>query len=125
MRTIPGQQKMHPVHCCNRNMRGIGESLLRQSQRFLQSTRQINDLVGQVQKRQALQSGHALASGFGIARRGLIQNELLDVDVESRAAFLPPLSSDLLMTRANQVPARPGGKIAWDGRFQVERRVHS
>ena len=39
------------MDCCNRDMRRVGDSLLRQGEGGFQSNRQIDDLVGKVEKR--------------------------------------------------------------------------
>ncbi len=70
------------MNCCNRDMRRVGDGLLRQVEGGFQSTCQIDDFVGKVEKRQPFQSGHALARRLRIARRGFVQNELGDVNVE-------------------------------------------
>ena len=60
MRAIPGQQEVHPVDCRSGDMGRIGDSFPWQGEGGIQSSRQIDDLLADIEDRQALQSRQAL-----------------------------------------------------------------
>ena len=71
MRAIPGQQEVHPVDRRSGNMGRVGDSFLRQREGNIQSPRQIDDLLADVEDRQPLENRQALAPSLSKPSRAI------------------------------------------------------
>lgn len=76
------------------------------------------------QQRQVLKDLQPFGSGSCIARLTFAQNNLRNIQLKFRSPPVPPIARNLLMGGANQIAASPRSQVTWDGRFEVDMRLH-
>ncbi len=94
------------MHRCRRDMERVGSRLLWQRNVSHQRLCQIADIGTLSKQRNSRQGCEAIRCGLGVSRLALLNHRPRCVEVET-PPFVPPLASNLLMCRANQISTRP------------------
>lgn len=108
--------------CCN--MGGVGPRLGRQRNARNQGGRKICDFLRDVDQGHSLENLESTGGGGRIPGRRFIEHHLRDEKLEFMATVPPPGMGYLLVSRRNQVAARPRGQIADDACFEVNLGAH-
>lgn len=108
----------------NGNVRGVGSGLKRDFSRSQDVRGQIRDLESDVQQRNIPKRFQPFTCRRRVACTNFVNNKLREVKLESAPPPFPPFPSDLLMDGNDQVPARPGGQVAWNGSLQIKAGLH-
>src|ERR1019366_2038298 len=116
VRAIPGYQEIHSVQGCDGNVRSIGSCLARDYAGTENTGREFRNLRGDIQQWKILQHLQSLACCDRVSRTYFVNDKLRDVKLESTPTLLPPFPGERLVARNDQIPARPRGQVARNGR---------
>jgi hypothetical protein len=124
VRTVPGEQVLHPIHGRNRNMQGIDYGVSRQRPRHDEGLGEPDGLLAQGQNRNALEGGETSCGRVRIARLGFLHDGRGHKQVKACALGMPPLLGNLLVGCGDEVTTGPCGEITDNGGFEVDFWLH-
>lgn len=112
MRTVPGEQKVHPVNRRNGNVESIRLCVRSQSRSTQEQGRKTFRLDGDGKNGQSLNETQTLLCHLRIAEDDLSAHHFGHEQLVLTATSMPPLPSELLVAKNDDITAQPTNHIA-------------